>query len=527
MSHYKEKISARKFIKTVTYFTGFTLKCTPFFDTNLGKIMKKTIIASLFTVAFASGFAYAEENKASTEAATEQVKVEAPAKSAVITEDMGFQASVLVENLDNPWDMVWGADGNIWVTERQGKHISIVNPNTAEHKVLYTFEKAFAAPPHQGVLGMALHPNFLKNKNEDYVFAYYTYSDQPEPKASEFGRIVRLTYDAQTQTLRDETIVMDKLPAGDDHNAGRLIFGNDGKLYLTLGDNGYNQFGNSCKEIRSQIIPTTDEIVRADYENYRGKVLRLNVDGSIPEDNPRINGVKSHIYAYGLRNPQGLVFVGKQLFNVDQGPGTDDEVNAIVAGGNYGWPHIAGYQDNQAYRYVNYSKVENCESAAQYDGTTIPKGVKAVAQKESDAELDNFKEPLKTFFTVPNSYNFNDPKCKGDYICWPTVATTSIAYYPKDGAIKSFQNSLLVTGVKTGTLYRLPLDANAQQAQGEVITHFRTDNRYRMVLVSPDSSKIYVATDSAGYIMGKDSVPTSEMANKGAILVFEAKKETK
>lgn len=97
------------------------------------------------------------------------------------------------------------------------------------------------------------------------------------------------------------------------------------------------------------------------------------------------------------------------------------------------------------------------------------------------------------------------------------------AYYPKDGKIKEFQNSLLVTGVKTGTLYRLPLDADAKQAQGEVVTHFRTDNRYRMVLVSPDTSKIYVATDNAGYIMGKDSVPTKEMANKGAILVFEAK----
>ena len=155
--------------------------------------------------------------------------------------------------------------------------------------------------------------------------------------------------------------------------------------------------------------------------------------------------------------------------------------------------------------------------------TTVPEGVKVEVQKETDAKLDNFKEPMKTFYTVPNSYNFHDSKCNGEYVCWPTVATTSIAYYPKDGKIKEFQNSLLVTGVKTGTLYRLPLDADTKQVQGEVITHFRTDNRYRMVLVSPDTSKIYVATDNAGYIMGKNSVPTKEMANKGAILVFEAK----
>ncbi len=439
----------------------------------------------------------------------------------VITEESGFKAGVLADKLDSPWDMVWGTDGNIWVTERQGKHISTVNPNSGERKVLYTFEHAFVAPPHQGLLGIALHPNFLKEKKEDYVYAYYTYSVGGEK--SEFGRIVRLTYNAQTQTLGEEITILDKLPAGDDHNAGRLIFGKDGKLYLSLGDNGYNQFANSCKAILSQDIPKVEDIAKADYTDYRGKIIRLNLDGSIPEDNPRINGVKSHVYAYGFRNPQGLVFVGDKLFNVDQGPGTDDEVNLIEAGANYGWPFIAGFQDNQAYRYVNYAQVENCDKAPMYDGTTIPAGVNAPVQKETDVDLDNFKEPLKTFFTVPNNYNFNDPKCKGDYICWPTVATTSIAYYPKDGKIKSFQNSLLVTGVKTGTLYRLPLNADANQVQGEVITHFRSDNRYRMVLVSPDSSKIYIATDSAGYIMGKDSQPTKEMANQGAILVFEAK----
>ncbi|MGX2968173.1 glucose/sorbosone family PQQ-dependent dehydrogenase [Ursidibacter sp. B-7004-1] len=441
----------------------------------------------------------------------------------VITEDAGFKSSVLIDNLNNPWEMLWGADGNIWLTERQGKQISIVNPTSGEYKALYTFENAFAAPPHQGLLGMALHPNFLKGKKEDYVYAYYTYTNAEKGSASEFGKIVRLTYDAQAQSLSDETIILDHLPAGDDHNAGRLIFGKDGKLYLSLGDNGYNQYANSCKEIRSQDIPSVEQIVQGDFDAYRGKILRINTDGSIPEDNPRINEIKSHIYAYGFRNPQGLVFVNDKLFNVDQGPGTDDEVNLVEAGANYGWPHIAGYQDNQAYQYINYSKVENCDKAPQYDGAIVPQGVQVVAQKEMDAELNHFKQPLKTFFTVPTGYNFNDPKCNGEYICWPTVATTSIAYYPKDGKIKSFQNALLVTGVKTGTLYRLPLDANAKQVQGEVVTHFRTDNRYRMVLVSPDTSKIYIATDSAGYIMGKDSQPTKEMANKGAILVFEAK----
>ena len=85
-------------------------------------------------------------------------------------------------------------------------------------------------------------------------------------------------------------------------------------------------------------------------------MLRLNLDGSIPSDNPMIGGVRSHIYSYGHRNPQGLVFApdGK-LYESEHGPNTDDEVNLIRAGGNYGWPHVAGYRDDQSYAYANWS----------------------------------------------------------------------------------------------------------------------------------------------------------------------------
>ncbi|TDQ59804.1 PQQ-dependent dehydrogenase (s-GDH family) [Mesocricetibacter intestinalis] len=471
--------------------------------------MKKTLSAIAIATALFSINLYAENTV-----------VQNP-RVANIEQD--FKSSVLVDGLDGIWDMVWGADGKIWITERQGRRISSIDPQSGEHKVLYTFEKAFAQPVHQGVLGMAFDPDFLKGKGEDYVYVYYTYAKKPEDGKSTAGRIVRLHFDAKAGTLRDEQIVLDNLTGGDDHNGGRLMFDKKGKLLATFGDSGFNQYANSCKEIRAQKLPSAEQVAKGDFSNYRGKILRLNKDGSIPADNPSINGVKSHIWAYGFRNPQGLVWVGDLLFNVDQGPGVDDEVNLIEKGGNYGWPHIAGYQDNQAYSYVNYSQVDNCTQAPVYDEVTVPDGVKAVYQKETDVHPDNFKPPLKTFYTVPNSYNFNDPKCGGDYICWPTVATTSIAYYPKDGKIKSLQNSLLVTGVKTGILYQLPLSGDSRQVQGEVLTHFRTSNRYRMVLVSPDSSKIYIATDSSGYIMGKELQPTDKVDNQGAILVFEAK----
>ena len=96
------------------------------------------------------------------------------------------------------------------------------------------------------------------------------------------------------------------LPAGDDHLGGRLKFGLDQKLYFTIGDQGHNQFANFCLPIEAQRLPVQSEIAAKDYSAYVGKVLRLNPDGSIPADNPKLHGVVSHVFTYGHRNPQGL-----------------------------------------------------------------------------------------------------------------------------------------------------------------------------------------------------------------------------
>src|SRR4029079_12218968 len=92
-----------------------------------------------------------------------------------------------------------------------------------------------------------------------------------------------------------------------------------------------------------------------DWKTYQGKVLRLNLDGSIPSDNPVLNGVRSHIYSYGHRNPQGIVFgPDGTLYESEHGPDTDDEVNVIEAGKNYGWPFVAGYRDDNVYVWANW-----------------------------------------------------------------------------------------------------------------------------------------------------------------------------
>ena len=110
----------------------------------------------------------------------------------------------------------------------------------------------------------------------------------------------------------------------------------------------------------------------------------MELDGAIPADNPTIDGVRSHIYAYGLRNPQGLSFGPTGLlYASEHGPSTDDEVDLIRAGKNYGWPHVAGYNDDRSYAYANWSASAPAPCASlKFDSLKLPPSVPAV--KESD-----------------------------------------------------------------------------------------------------------------------------------------------
>src|SRR5690606_29590328 len=115
------------------------------------------------------------------------------------------------------------------------------------------------------------------------------------------------------------------------------------KLYYSCGDLGHNQFGNRCQPIRSQQDPSASDVTNENYQNYSGKTLRINFDGSIPLDNPVFSGVRSHIFTKGHRNPQGLVWEktasggfsfpvaapGGKLFSSEHGPRTDDEINVL------------------------------------------------------------------------------------------------------------------------------------------------------------------------------------------------------
>jgi PQQ-dependent dehydrogenase (s-GDH family) len=340
--------------------------------------------------------------------------------------------------------------------------------------------------------------------------------------ALEFRRvkIVRYTFDPENQILIDPVDILTGLPGSNDHNSAKLVFSPDNTLFYSIGDQGNNQFVRFCLPIRSQELPTAEEVNAGDYTKYAGKILRLNLDGSIPEDNPTINGVQSHIYSYGHRNVQGLALgPNNQLYASEHGPKTDDEVNLILPGMNYGWPNVVGYQDDQAYVYGNWSAAEDCASLT-FSNFEIPDSVPV--EQESAWSDPNFVPPIYTFGTVPNDHDFQPEVCTPNFnMCWPTVAPTGLAVYAAtDGAGPGWSTSLLVTALKSGAVWRLELNEDGTAVVGEAERLFKTINRYRDVLISQDGSTFYVITDSGNITQGSFGLPTSVLEHPGALLEF-------
>jgi PQQ-dependent dehydrogenase (s-GDH family) len=419
----------------------------------------------------------------------------------------------------------------LWVTERTGKRIVRIDPVGGNRSVAIAIDEVSAPGGQDGLLGLALHPDLLRDNGNNYVYAAYTYVDKsrganaffPDPRSPYhflYGKIVRLSYDKAAGLLSKPLDLITGLPIGNDHVSGRLKIGPDRKLYYTIGDGGHNQLGNFCLPIEAQRLPTADEVSRKVYAGYMGKSLRLNLDGSIPADNPKLAGVVSHVYTYGHRNMQGIDFgPDGTLYASEQGPKTDDEVNILKPGANYGWPNVAGMKDDKAYEYARWAESSKGCSKLTFSDLVIDP---SVPRTPESAFKEPFVEPIATMFTVPTGYNFHDPACRGvDFICWPTVGASGIEYYASKGAgIPGWDKVLLVTTLKRGSLYVLPLTADGHKASGHFQRYFQSENRYRDTAVSPDGRTIYIATDPGGLAEALNGGSTGRMRNPGAILAF-------
>jgi glucose/arabinose dehydrogenase len=246
-----------------------------------------------------------------------------------------FALQQVVGGLNTPVTMATAPDGRIFVNELTTGNIRVVTPNPLPQQwSLQTVPFAHIdveTGNEKGLLGIAVDPNFTSNH---FIYVYYTVSGP----INRVGRFTATTTNGNTvATNSTPMVIFNNIPASENHNGGFINFGPDGMLYIVVGEN-----------------QEPDDAQR--LSTLRGKILRINPNGSIPSDNPFFNSLSSPfsaIYSYGHRNSFGHTFHPhtNDLWETENGENDNDEINRIIAGKNYGWPVVAGIGNNP--QFVN------------------------------------------------------------------------------------------------------------------------------------------------------------------------------
>jgi glucose/arabinose dehydrogenase len=288
--------------------------------------------------------------------------------------------TVLANHLEVPWSIQ--KDGDVfYISERPGTIVKVAYGEQVRQKV--NLEMPLSEESEAGLLGFVLHPQFSENQQ---AFAYYTYDVQGDP----FNRVVVL--EQQGTVWKEIKVLIDEIPSGPVHHGGRIKIGPDEKLYFSAGDAAVAENAQSLNSLN-------------------GKILRMNLDGSIPKDNPFPN---SYIYSYGHRNPQGLAWDEKgNLYESEHGQSAHDEVNEIVAGANYGWPIIEGKQRRQGMVTPDFQTGEVTwapSGMAYHDGKLYVATLRGEALQEIDLEK------MESRAVVTGLGRIRDVMVEGDYL---------------------------------------------------------------------------------------------------------------
>lgn len=326
--------------------------------------------------------------------------------------DTVLQNTVVATNLNIPWDMAYGADGWIWFTELAG-NIKRMNPDTYEVQPVFTISDVALFGFSVGLHSIVLHPDF---NSSHYLYVHYAYTTTT-------SKIVRYEYDTANNTLINPTIILGGIPAGVSHNGSRMVILND-KLFISLGDT------------------YSTPAVAQNLNSINGKMLRMNLDGSIPDDNP-IAG--SYVWSWGHRNPQGLCYGNGKLYSSEHGTGANDEINIIEQNRNYGWPTVEGI----------------CNTPAEITFCTT----------------NNVAEPIWTWS--------------------PSIAPAGIDLY-QNAAIPEWNNSLLLAVLKNKQLIQLKLNDDGTAITQQNIYLTNTYGRLRDVLAIPDG-RVFLCTSNKDY----------------------------
>lgn len=339
--------------------------------------------------------------------------------------ELRLETTILTERevaigLDVPWEMTWGPDDHIWFTEREGR-VKRMHPETGNVQLILDHTDTVSNIDESGMLGLCFHPDFISN---GILYIAYDYGENLTQLTKRLS-----TFNWNGTTLENEEILLDDIRTFRYHSGCRLLISRDDKLLMTLGD-----------------------IFRSDYaldlNRLHGKLLRIDLDGSIPDDNPFPD---SYVYAYGLRNSQGLAFgPDNQLYLTDHGTDQSDEFNRVLPGANYGWPEVLGACDN--------------------------------AEEELYCNQENVIEPLLEWT--------------------PTIAISDIIYYDHP-AIPEWNGKMLMSALggfaKDLWAVRILSFSTDGTAATEDQIVFDDYGRLRDICINPHNGAIYFATNGRVY----------------------------
>jgi aldose sugar dehydrogenase len=335
---------------------------------------------------------------------------------------------VVTNALVKPWSLAFLPDDTMLVTELQKGQLRVIRRGVLDPKPVAGVPQS-AAVSLGGLMDVVLHPRFAENH-----FVYITYS-KPDGKGQIATALARGTWDRSTSSLAGvrDLFVAEPYWSGSGGAASRLAFGRDGKLYMTT--------GASVANMMDAQTPS----------NHKGKVLRLNDDGTVPPDNPFVGkpGYKPEIYSLGHRNQLGLAIKPDtgEVWAHENGPNGGDKINIILPGRNYGWPIVSLGRDY----------------AGPWQGKFAQEGI---------------EQPV---------------------VYWmPSIAASGMAFYTGD-RFPAWKGNVFVGAMRfgeipnTGHLQRIVLNAKGEELRREMmLTELR--QRIRDVRQGPDGL-LYLLTD--------------------------------
>lgn len=242
-------------------------------------------------------------------------------QNKVTSDEFPYDIQITAINLRIPWALDISREGRLYVTERPGDIWAMENGSFLPEPLI-TFTTPFVSQGEGGLLGIVLDPDYSANH---FIYVMHSYLENGRL----YNRVVRLLEQGNRAAI--DKVLIDRIPGARFHNGGRIKIGPDQKLYITTGDSG-------------------NAILAQDITSLAGKILRIELDGGIPVDNPFPN---SPVYSYGHRDPQGLAWNSDNvLYETEHGQTAHDEINLIHPGANYGWPIVQGDEETTRIKTV-------------------------------------------------------------------------------------------------------------------------------------------------------------------------------